>query len=315
MAPSAASTPKSPTSDAEREIVSVRMFHAPRDVVYRALSDPAILARWWGPSGFTNTIETFDLRPGGAWKLTMHSPEGVDYRNESVFVDVAPGERIVYDHLEPIHHFRMTITLAEQGPNTAMTWVMRFDTAEECRRIESFISRANQQNFDRLAEQLASLGMAEPKSDPAREVLVSREFDAPRELVFDAWTTPEHVGRWWGPTGFTTTTQRMDVRPGGIWEHVMHGPDGVDYPNRMVYEEVVRPERLVYSQGGNLPGDVGVRFHLTVTFEEVGGKTRLTMRSVFPSVEERERVVRDYGALEGAHQHLGRLAQYLPQMR
>jgi uncharacterized protein YndB with AHSA1/START domain len=144
---------------------------------------------------------------------------------------------------------------------------------------------------------------------------ITRTFDAPRELVFDAWTNPEHDGRWWGPIGFTTTTQRMDVRPGGIWEHVMHGPDGVDYPNRMVYEEVVRPERLVYSQGGNLPGDVGIRFHVTVTFEDLGGKTRLTMRSVFPSVEERERVVRDYGALEGAHQHLGRLAKYLPQMQ
>jgi uncharacterized protein YndB with AHSA1/START domain len=306
---------KSAIGDAAREIVSVRLFHAPREAVYRAFSDPAILARWWGPQGFTNTIETFDLRPGGAWNLTMHSPEGVDYLNQSEFVEVAPAERIVYEHLEPGHHFRMTITLAEQGSNTVMAWVMRFDAAEECRRIESFVAAANQQNFDRLAEQLAVQGLAEPKSDPAREILVAREFDAPRELVFDAWTQPEHAGQWWGPTGFTTTTLRMDVRPGGVWEHVMHGPDGVDYPNRTIYEEVVRPERLVYSHGGNKPGDVDVQFRVTVTFEDVGGKTRLTMRSVFPSVEDRERVVRDYGALEGAHQHLGRLAQYLPQMQ
>ena len=311
MAPTA--NPSTPA--AEREVVSTRMFNAPREAVYRAFSDPLILARWWGPNGFTNTIETFDLRPDGVWKLTMHGPDGVDYHNESVFVEVAPPERIVYDHLEPIHHFRMTITLAEHDEHTVMTWVMRFDTAEECRKIESFVSAANQQNFDRLAEQLATMAPAKSTSDPAREILVMREFDAPRELVFDAWTKPEHVAQWWGPTGFTTTIERMDVRPGGVWKHVMHGPDGVDYPNKSVFEEVVRPERLVYSHGGVKPGDAEVRFRVTVTFEDVGGKTRLTMRSVFPSAEERDRVVRDYGALEGAQQTLSRLAQYLPTMR
>jgi uncharacterized protein YndB with AHSA1/START domain len=149
-----------------------------------------------------------------------------------------------------------------------------------------------------------------------REIVTTRLLNAPRELVFDAWTDPKHVVKWWGgPRGFRTTTHEIDVRVGGKWRFTMHGPDGVDYPNRTVYEEVVRPERLVYSHGGNKPGDADVAFRVTVTFEDVGGKTRLTMRSVFPSVEERERVVRDYGALEGAHQHLGRLGQYVAQMQ
>jgi uncharacterized protein YndB with AHSA1/START domain len=100
-----------------------------------------------------------------------------------------------------------------------------------------------------------------------QEIVITREIAAPRELVFDAWTDPKHVGHWWSPNGFTTTTHEMDVRPGGVWRFIMHGPDGVDYPNRIVYQEVVRPERLVYVHGGDNPAE-SPDFHTTVTFEE-----------------------------------------------
>jgi len=142
------------------------------------------------------------------------------------------------------------------------------------------------------------------------EIVFTRVFDAPRALVFDAWTDAEKIAQWWGPAGFTTTTQKMDVRPGGVWRFVMHGPDGRDYQNRIVYEEVARPKRLVYAHGG--AEDVEpVNFRVTVTFDEDGGKTRLTMRMVFPSAEERERVAREYGAVEGGRQTLARLAHYV----
>ena len=84
----------------------------------------------------------------------------------------------------------------------------------------------------------------------ARTIVTTRVFDAPRELAFEAWTNPKHLVQWWGPNGFTTTIRAIDVRPGGIWRFVMHGPDGVDYENRIVYNEIVKPERLVYSHGG-----------------------------------------------------------------
>lgn len=149
-----------------------------------------------------------------------------------------------------------------------------------------------------------------------REIVTTRIFDAPRELVFDAWTNPAHVGHWWGPNGFSTTTQQMDVRPGGVWKYTMHGPDGANYPNSTVYKEVVRPERLVYAQGGAREGGPAVQFTSTVTFEDISEngrpRTRLTMRAVFPSVEALAMVVREYKADEGGRQHLGRLAQYLP---
>ena len=144
----------------------------------------------------------------------------------------------------------------------------------------------------------------------AREIVLSRVFDAPRELVFKVWTSPEHVVHWWGPNGFTTTIHVMDVRPGGHWDFIMHGPDGTDYPNYIVYEEVVPPERLVYSHSGG-KGDEDVRFWATVTFAAEGPRTRVTMRSVFPSAAEREYVVREHNAIEGGQQHLARLADYL----
>jgi uncharacterized protein YndB with AHSA1/START domain len=143
-----------------------------------------------------------------------------------------------------------------------------------------------------------------------REIVVSRIFDAPRELIFDAWTDPQHIGRWWGPRGFTTTTAEMDVRPGGVWRFVMHGPNGVDYQNKVVYVEVVPPERLVYNHSSGEEDDSG-EFKVTVTFAAQGDKTELTMRALFKSAAERDRVVKEFGAIDGAHQTLDRLAEYL----
>jgi uncharacterized protein YndB with AHSA1/START domain len=143
-----------------------------------------------------------------------------------------------------------------------------------------------------------------------REMTATRVFDAPRELVWKAWTDPKHIGAWWGPDGFTTTTDVMDVKPGGVWRFVMHGPDGRDYKNKILYLEVVKPERLVYKHSGDEETEP-VNFHVTVTFTEKEGKTELSMRSVFPSAEELTRVVKEYKADEGLTQTLNRLRDYL----
>ncbi|HTU25549.1 MAG TPA: SRPBCC domain-containing protein [Pirellulales bacterium] len=154
---------------------------------------------------------------------------------------------------------------------------------------------------------------SEPEAE--RSLIISREFDAPRELVWEAWTNPEHVKNWWGPNGFSTTTEVMDVRPGGHWKHTMHGPDGANYPNHSVFREVVKPERIVYSHGGQREGGPGVRFVSTWTFEEIApGRTRLTLCHVFPSKAERDFTVREFGAEEGGRQCLARLADQLAKM-
>ena len=151
-----------------------------------------------------------------------------------------------------------------------------------------------------------------PAADTAdREIVLTRVFDAPRELVWNAWTDPEQVVQWWGPRGFTTTIHEIDVRPGGIWRHTMHGPDGTDYPNESKFIEVVKPERIVYSHGGGKKGDPGAQFEATWMFEAQGDKTKLTLRMVFPTAAVREHVVKTYGAIEGGKQTLDRLAEQL----
>jgi uncharacterized protein YndB with AHSA1/START domain len=134
-----------------------------------------------------------------------------------------------------------------------------------------------------------------------REIVITRVFDAPRDLVFEAFIDPVHIGSWWGPRGFTTTTHHMDVRPGGVWRHTMHGPDGVDYPGENVYVEIAKPERLVYDRIDE------PRFRTTIAFADENGKTRLTLRMVFPTGAERDATVKKHGALEGGKQMLERL--------
>ncbi len=151
------------------------------------------------------------------------------------------------------------------------------------------------------------------ESEAARSIVITRLIDAPRELVFEAWTTPEHYARWWGPDGFTITTQDFEFREGGIWRFVMHGPDGRDYKNLVVWEEIVRPERIVHSHG-NEDAAEPIRFRSTATFEDLGGKTRLTMTSVFPSAAERDRVEREHHAVEGGNQTVGRLVDYVAEV-
>jgi len=150
-------------------------------------------------------------------------------------------------------------------------------------------------------------------SDP-KVMVGTRLIDAPRELVWSVWTDPKHLSRWWGPDGFRTTTSAFEFKVGGVWRFVMHGPDGRDYENRVTFDEIVKPERLAYHHGGG--DDVEpVQFRTTVTFDDLGGKTRVTLRGTFPSAEERARVIREYGADKGLTQTLARLGEYVEALR
>jgi len=158
-------------------------------------------------------------------------------------------------------------------------------------------------------EGIAALSGVDLDGDP-RAIVGTREFDAPRALVFSAWTDPKHLAQWWGPNGFTTTTYSFEFGPGGVWRFVMHGPDGRDYQNRITFEEIVAPERIVYRHGGG--DDVEpVQFRTTVLLEELGKRTRVTWRGEFPSAAERNRVVKDYGADKGLEQCMARLADFV----
>jgi uncharacterized protein YndB with AHSA1/START domain len=151
----------------------------------------------------------------------------------------------------------------------------------------------------------------EPLSPTAdREIVISRVFTAPRHLVYRAWTDAARLSAWWGPRGFTTTTSEFDMRVGGRWIYVMHGPDGTDYDNWIRYQVIEPNERLVYEHGGSA-GDAQVHFHVTVTFTDLGPTTAVIMRSLFPSAAARDLVVQRYRAIEGGQQTLARLAEQL----
>lgn len=145
-----------------------------------------------------------------------------------------------------------------------------------------------------------------------REITSERLLDAPRELVWKVWTEEEHIAKWWGPNGFTNTIESMEVKEGGQWKFVMHGPDGRDWPNMITYTKVKEPELLEYYHGADDPNDTK-QFYVTVTFEAKGEQTLLTMQMVFKTAEERDRRAREVGAVEGQKQTLAKLAAYLTQ--
>lgn len=147
-----------------------------------------------------------------------------------------------------------------------------------------------------------------------REIVIMREFDAPRELLWEAWTNPKLVAQWWGPDGFTTEIETMDVRVGGVWRLTMTGPDGKRYPNASVFREIVKPERIVFDNAGGKKGESS-KFNSTWTFEDLGkDRTRVTLRLLFPSAEARDQVVNVFGAIEGGKQCLCNFAKFAAKL-
>ncbi|MFN8238891.1 MAG: SRPBCC family protein [Chitinophagales bacterium] len=139
------------------EIVSTRIFPAERAMLYKAWTDPEHLKNWWGPNGFTNTIHQYDLQPGGRWSLVMHSPDGHDYPNESVFLQVEDQKLISWDRItKPL--FKVITTFeAHTAHETKVIFKMIFKDAEECRRLHTFIAEKNEENFDRLEVELQKM--------------------------------------------------------------------------------------------------------------------------------------------------------------
>jgi len=142
------------------------------------------------------------------------------------------------------------------------------------------------------------------------EVVYTRVFAAPRDLVFEASTRPEHVKKWWGPRGFTVTVCEIDLRPGGAYRFVQSGPDGNEYPFKGVYREVVPPEQLVYTQIFDVPGLSDHELLVSVTFNEHDGATLLTGRLLFESVEDRVAAM-ETGMAQGMAETLDRLEEHL----
>lgn len=268
------------TSDERtREIVISRTFDAPRELVFDAFTDVRHVSEWWGPAGFTTTTHERDLCPGGVWRFVMHGPDGTDFDNVIVYREISRPERLNYRHGETESGpgaFDVTVTFedvsAEEGRTaTRLTLRTVFATAEERNyKVEKYGAiEGGQQTLSRLAEHIVKQNF---------RVTFTRIFDAPREMVFRAWTDPEQIARWWGPHNFANKVRAFEPRPDGAMEIDMIGPDGTVYPGGGLFLEVVEPERLVFKSSALDPeGTVLLEDHTSVTFEEVDGRTRMTL--------------------------------------
>lgn len=307
-------------STADREIVITRTFDAPRELVWEAMTNPEHVVNWWGPNGFSTTIEKMDLRVGGVWKHVMHGPDGTDYPNKSVFTEIVKPERIKYSHGGskkggPAAQFEATWTFETVGKQTRVTLHQLYPTAADRDMIVKTYGaiEGGKQTLARLADYLPN--MEAPKAD----LVITRIFNAPRTLVWKAWTEPGHLMHWWAPKGCTTPFCKLDLRIGGKFHYCMRMPEGRDIWGMGIYREIVAPSLLVYidsfadAQGNPVPpahygmgASHPAETLVTVGFEEHEGKTRLTLRHAIPeSVEERK------GAEQGWSEMLDRLAALL----
>jgi uncharacterized protein YndB with AHSA1/START domain len=267
----------------ERELEITRVLDAPRALVFAAWTDPKHMARWWGPKCFITPVCEVDARPGGALRIVMRGPDGAEYPMSGTFREVVEAERLVFVSTpedtrgNPLAETVTTVTFADvDGGKTKLVLHTRaVGLAPIAAQMFEGMEAGWTQTIDRLVELVRTID---------REIVSVRVFAAPRELVFRAWTEPQHLIRWWGPKGFTNTFHEFDLRPGGNWRFVMHGPDGTDYQNHVVFTEIVPPERIVLDHVSP------PRFEITATFTDVGGKTRLIFRQLFENTKVRDGV-------------------------
>lgn len=228
------------------EIRITRVYDAPVAAVWDAWTDPAQVAKWWGPRGFTLTTHSKDLRPGGHWTYTMHGPDGVDYPNKAFYYEVEPRRKLVYDHganddRPPL--FRVTALFSESGGQTTLDMRMTLATPEAAEETRKFIKKAGgDSTWDRLAEYLSK------EATGKERFVINRTFDAPLALMFEMWTDPKHFSQWLPPTGFTMEFIRSDIRPGGSSFYFMTGGANMRMYGRANYLEIQKPDRLVYTQ-------------------------------------------------------------------
>ncbi|MGC1903036.1 MAG: SRPBCC family protein [Candidatus Acidiferrum sp.] len=302
-------SPAENTSD--REIVGTRILNAPRDLVFSMFSTSAHLAKWWGPFGFRTTTYEFDFKPGGTWRFVMHGPDGTDYKNHIVFLEIARPDRIVYkvtpENESGFADFHVTITLAEEGQRTKLVWRMVFMSPEE---REAIVKRHGAeegltQTISRLEREVAkatdatATASSAPAFRPKRsDLLITWTFDAPRDLVFSMWSDANHLRRWWGPKGCTIGFCNMDFRPGGQLLYNLRKVDGTEMWGKFVYREILPPERIVFvnsfsdPKGNTTRAAFNAKWPLevlnTLTLSEQFGLTRLTLLGVPLNATEEE---------------------------
>jgi uncharacterized protein YndB with AHSA1/START domain len=287
----------------DREIVVERTFDAPRDLVWTAFTEAKHLDQWWGPNGFRNQTSALKLETGGVWRYVMHGPDGKVWPNWIRYQEIVKPERLVYDHgggESDTPHFHVTITFTAIGQRTRVTMHSLFPSAEALAEVKKF--GAVEGGFQTLARLAGHLGHL--KHGPTDGAMVlSRVYDAPAKLVFEAWSTAEALKRWWGPKHFDTPTVDLDFKVGGAYRMVMRDPAGTLYPFHGVFKEIVPHSRIVFSA---VIEGLNEEVLTIATFVEENGKTLLTVRQDRP-----KNVAAASGMTEGWSGQMEKLAALL----
>jgi len=301
---------QSPTAD--REIVIKRVLNAPREMVWAVWTDPKHVKHWWGPNGFTNTIHEMSVKPGGVWRFIMHGPDGTNYPNKIVFNTVKEPELLEYDHGEdddgPVH-FKVRVTFEAQGKQTLLTMYSIFPTAAARDFVvkEYGAIEGGNQTINHLEEYLKKMPTDTTGDKP---FIITRTFDAPRDLVWKAWTERDRLVQWFGPKGLTMPYAKLDFRPGGMLHYRMETPDGKVMWGKFVYREIEKPSRLVWVNSFS-DENAGLTSHpfssdpwplemlTTVTFTEQAGKTTVNIEwiPVNPTEAERQTFYKNFAGM------------------
>lgn len=248
-----------------------RIYRSTPERVFAAWSDRSAKARWFQPA------EVFDFRVGGREFSRGGPPGGPVFTFEANYQEIVPNERLVYTYSLDQGEIRLSVSVTTIELMPTSDGVKMIFT-EQGTFFDGHDTPEQREHGTKEMLDLLGKSLGESNADTF-ELMSRRKFDVPRNLVYRAWTEPELLSQWWGPNGFKNTFHTFDLRPGGVWEYTMHGPNGAEYPNRSVFHEI-GPECIV------LRHESSPHFILTATFEDVDGGTEITFRQTFETKEE-----------------------------
>lgn len=266
----------------ERELVIQREVPFARELVWEAMTETEHQNRWWGPDGFHNEDVRMDFRVGGTWTYVMVGPDGTRYPNHTVFKEITPPSKWVFDHGDGQRvWFETTVTLEETVTGTLITLRHIFPSKESRDEVvEKYGAiEGGKQHLAKLEAYVREKLSLESRSDSRSKLLPA----TPAE-VFAALSDPARVTRWWGPTGFTSSIQLFEFHPGGKWLLTMHGPDGKDYPNESRFTRIEADRVFEIEHLG------GHHFLLALELQPTVGGTEVKWRQTFDTVEDYQAV-------------------------
>ena len=238
-------------------IITTRIINAPRELIFKVLTDPNHIAEFWGPNGFTNTIQSMDVTEGGEWLFTMVGPDGAIYPNRITYRKIIPPSFLGMDHdggqgSSPDHGFKNEIELFEEGKSTRMEMRLTVATIAQRDGLVGYAAEGGRQNLDRLAAHVDVLQAA-----PQDCFIISRSFPVSRQRLYQACSNAEEMLAWFSPPGAKTVKAELDFRPGGTFFYGMQFPDGSMMYGKSLYVEIVPNEKIIYyTRFANAAGEI-----------------------------------------------------------